>query len=139
MPGTVLVVEDDALNRKLFTGLLSGAGYTVAAAANAEEAVAAIRAQRPDLILLDIQLPRISGLRLAEDMRAAGLLEGVPVVAVTARASTRDREDILHSGIDGYLAKPVMPDVLLATVERFIAGHRAAPRPDSGEEEDGAE
>lgn len=103
----VLVVEDNEKNRKLARDLLSFRGFRVAEATTATDALIAVRAERPDLVLMDIALPDMDGIEALRLLRADPLTQDVPVVAVTAFAMKGDRERLLDEGFDGYLAKPI--------------------------------
>ena len=116
----VLVVDDIATNLKLARVLLSGAGYRVAVAADADQALAAIAADPPRVVLMDIQLPGTDGLELTRRLKADPATRGLVVIAVTAYAMKGDEERMLAAGCDGYVAKPLDPDVLVATVARHL-------------------
>jgi two-component system cell cycle response regulator DivK len=119
MPKTVLIVEDDDLNRKLFHDMLTFEGYAARTAANGAGALKAAREQRPDLILLDIELPEGSGLDVAGALKRDATLSDVPVVAVTARAMEGDEARIRAGGCEGYISKPVCMQGFLDVVRRF--------------------
>jgi CheY-like chemotaxis protein len=104
---TVLVVEDNPLNLKLVRDVLGHAGYRVLEAGDAERGIALARAEAPDLILMDVQLPGIDGIEALGRLRADAETAGIPVVALTALAMKQDRERCLAAGFDGYLEKPV--------------------------------
>jgi two-component system cell cycle response regulator DivK len=119
MSKSVLVVEDDDLNRKLFVDILAYGGFAPRAAENADRALAEARAERPDLILLDIELPRRSGLDVAREIKADAALASVPLVAVTARAMEGDEARIRAQGCEGYISKPICMQGFLDVVRRF--------------------
>jgi signal transduction histidine kinase/DNA-binding response OmpR family regulator/HAMP domain-containing protein len=119
--GCVLLVEDSADNVLVVKSVLRGHAEVVVAD-DAETALAAVKARRPDLVLMDIQLPGMSGTELVQKMRADGDLATVPVVALTAHAMLGAREIFLSQGFDDYLAKPHDPAVLLALVQRHLQG-----------------
>ena len=121
---TVLVIEDNPLNRKLVRDVLGHAGYRVLEAADAEQGIAAARAERPDLVLMDIQLPGIDGIEALGRLRADEATAAIPVAALTAQAMKDDRERFLAAGFDGYLEKPVSVPALPGQVEALIAGAR---------------
>jgi two-component system cell cycle response regulator DivK len=104
---TVLVVEDNPLNLKLVRDVLGHAGYRVLEAGDAERGIALARAEAPDLILMDVQLPGIDGIQALGRLRADAETAAIPVVALTALAMKEDRERCLAAGFDGYLEKPV--------------------------------
>ncbi|HEX2242545.1 MAG TPA: response regulator [Gammaproteobacteria bacterium] len=115
----VLIVEDNVLNMKLFNDLLEVHGYTVFQAANGLEALHIAQLNRPDLILMDIQLPEMSGLEVTERLKADEELRSIPIVAITAFAMKGDEEKIRHAGCDGYLTKPISIAEFLQTVEQY--------------------
>lgn len=117
---TILIVEDNPANLALMVYLLEAFGHTARTATNGAEGVAAALAERPDLVLMDLQMPNVDGYHAAEQMRAAPELAGVPVVAVTASAMVGDRDAILARGFDGYIAKPILPEAFLQQIERFL-------------------
>jgi len=120
MSATVLVVEDNALNRKLVRDVLGHAGYRVLEAADAEQGIATARAERPDLVLMDIQLPGVDGIEALRRLRADEATAGIPVAALTAQAMKDDRERFLAAGFDGYLEKPVDVRALPEQVEALL-------------------
>jgi two-component system cell cycle response regulator DivK len=120
MAKTILIIEDDELNMKLFNDLLQTRGYNTVQTMDGREAVSLVRETRPDLILMDIQLPEISGIELTRMIKADDDLKEIPVVAVTAFAMKGDEERIRESGCDGYIAKPIAVGNFLDTVARFV-------------------
>jgi two-component system, cell cycle response regulator DivK len=118
---TVLIVEDNDLNRKLFNDLLTAHGYDTLQTGDGVEALALARRHRPDLILMDIQLPQISGLEITRRLKEDAELKQIPVIAVTAFAMKGDREKMRDGGCEDYIAKPISIACFLATVERFVA------------------
>ena len=118
---TILVVEDNATNMKLSTFLLESADYTVLAAANAEIGLALAREGRPDLILMDIQLPGMDGLQATALLKASEDTRDIPVIALTALAMKGDEERILAAGCDGYIAKPLDYKNFLTVVAAALA------------------
>ncbi len=107
MAKRILVVEDNDLNRKLFCDVLKSHGYAVEPVADGKGALDKARSYVPNLIIMDIQLPDISGLDLIEAAKADSVLRTIPVLAVTAYAGKGDEERIRDAGADSYLAKPV--------------------------------
>ena len=120
MAKTVLIVEDNELNMKLFHDLLEAHGYTTVATRNGIEALDLSRKHRPDLILMDIQLPEVSGLEVTKWLKEETELQTIPVVAVTAFAMRGDEERIRDGGCDAYLSKPISVPKFIETVRRFL-------------------
>jgi len=118
---TVLIVEDNDLNMKLFNDLLEAHGYDTLQTRDGVEALRLAREHRPDLILMDIQLPEISGLEVTKWLKEDDNLRGIPVIAVTAFAMKGDEEKIRGGGCEAYIAKPISVASFLRTVERFLA------------------
>lgn len=103
----ILVVEDNELNLKLFCDLLRAHGYETDPVRDGREAVARARAFAPDLIIMDIQMPHVSGLELIEELKADESLKVIPIMAVTAYAAKGDEERIREAGAEGYVSKPI--------------------------------
>jgi two-component system cell cycle response regulator DivK len=116
----VLVVEDDERSRKLAVTVLRAGGFEVAAAGCGLDALAACAARRPDVVLLDVQLPDLQGPDVLARLRADARLASLPVVAVTAFAMASDRERLLAAGFDGLLTKPIDVPTFAATVRSFL-------------------
>ena len=117
---TVLIVEDNELNMKLFHDLLDAHGYGVLEARTGEEAIAAARREQPDLILMDIQLPEISGLEVTREIQSDPEFDGAPIIAVTAFAMKGDEERIRAGGCRDYIAKPISVVDFLEKVKRYL-------------------
>lgn len=117
----VLIVEDNDLNMKLFNDLLEAHGYNTLQTRDGVEALKLARQHRPDLILMDIQLPEISGLEVTKWLKEDDDLRAIPVIAVTAFAMKGDEEKIRSGGCEAYIAKPISVASFLRTVERFLA------------------
>ncbi|MCB2107070.1 MAG: response regulator [Rhodobacteraceae bacterium] len=120
MPKTILIVEDNELNMKLFNDLLQAHGYNTLQTHDGRDVMEMTRRLRPDLILMDIQLPEISGLEIAKMLKADDDLKSIPVVAVTAFAMRGDEQKIRSGGCDGYIAKPISVASFLQTVSKFL-------------------
>jgi two-component system, cell cycle response regulator DivK len=118
---TVLIVEDNELNMKLFNDLLEAHGYRTLQTRDGMEALTLARRHRPDLILMDIQLPEVSGLEVTKWMKEDEELRGIPVIAVTAFAMKGDDEKIRSGGCEAYMAKPISVARFLETVGRFLS------------------
>ena len=119
----VLIVEDNELNMKLFNDLLEAHGYTTLQTKDGLEALRIARLHRPDLILMDIQLPEVSGLEITKRLKEDEDLRGIPVVAVTAFAMKGDEEKIRQGGCEGYIAKPISIAGFIQVIEQYTGGH----------------
>ncbi len=117
---TVLVVEDNDLNMKLFHDLLEAHGYNILQTKDGMEAMRLAREHHPDLILMDIQLPEVSGLEVTKWLKEDETLKSIPVVAITAFAMKGDEEKIRKGGCEGYIAKPISVTSFLETVARLV-------------------
>ena len=120
MAKTVLIVEDNDLNMKLFHDLLESAGYATIQTKNGMEALELARAHHPDLILMDIQLPEVSGLVVTKWLKLDEELSSIPVIAVTAFAMKGDEERMLQGGCEGYISKPISVPHFLETIATYI-------------------
>ena len=120
MPKKVLIVEDNELNMKLFHDLLEAQGYETLETREGLQALTLAREHRPDLILMDIQLPEISGLEVTKWLKDDETLADIPVVAVTAFAMKGDEERIRAGGCAAYIAKPISVQHFLDTIKRFL-------------------
>ncbi len=119
MTKTVLIVEDNELNMKLFSDLLGAHGYSTIQTKDGMQALELAREHHPDLILMDIQLPEVSGLEVTKWLKEDSELNKIPVVAVTAFAMKGDEEKIREGGCEAYIAKPISVAEFIATVRRF--------------------
>ena len=117
----VLIVEDNDLNMKLFNDLLVAHGYGTLQTRDGIEALALARPHHPDLILMDIQLPEVSGLQVTQWIKMDDDLCMIPIIAVTAFAMKGDEEKIRDGGCEAYIAKPISVASFLRTVERFLS------------------
>ena len=120
MPKTVLIVEDNELNMKLFHDLIQAQGYNILQTKDGMDALKLARQHKPDLILMDIQLPEVSGLEVTKWLKDDPELRHIPVVAVTAFAMKGDEERIREGGCEAYLSKPISVGKFIETVRRFI-------------------
>ena len=120
MAKTILIVEDNELNMKLFHDLLEAQGYDLLEAREGPSALGLARAHRPDLIVMDIQLPSISGLEVTRWLKEDPELAHIPVVAVTAFAMKGDEARILQGGCEAYIAKPISVGRFLETIRRLL-------------------
>jgi two-component system cell cycle response regulator DivK len=117
---TVLVVEDNELNMKLFHDLLQAHGYSVLQTRDGMDALRLARQHRPDLIIMDIQLPEVSGLEVTKWLKEDDDLRAIPVVAVTAFAMKGDEEKIREGGCEAYIAKPISVTSFMKTIREFL-------------------
>jgi two-component system cell cycle response regulator DivK len=116
----VLIVEDNDLNMKLFNDLLEAHGYFTLQTKDGVEALRLARQHRPDLILMDIQLPEVSGLEVTKWLKEDDDLRSIPVIAVTAFAMKGDEEKIRNGGCEAYIAKPISVAGFMRTIERLL-------------------
>lgn len=117
----ILIVEDNDLNLKLFHDLLEAHGYATFQTSDGREVLALARRCRPDLILMDIQLPEVSGLEVTRWLKEDPELNRIPIIAVTAFAMKGDEEKIREGGCEAYIAKPISVASFLKTIEQFLA------------------
>lgn len=133
----ILVVEDNELNLKLFCDLLRAHAYVAEPVRDGREAVATARAFAPDLIVMDIQMPHISGLELIEQIKADDDLKAIPIMAVTAYAAKGDEERIRDAGAEGYVSKPIsvlrFVEAVRSLLEAAAARAEAAPVAEAAE------
>ena len=122
MAKKVLIVEDNELNMKLFHDLLDAHGYETVETRDGLQAVDLAREHNPDLILMDIQLPEVSGLEVTRWLKEDEKLRSIPVIAVTAFAMKGDEEKIRQGGCEAYISKPISVALFLETVGRFLDG-----------------
>jgi len=117
---TILIVEDNELNMKLFNDLLEAHGYATLKTRDGIEALKIAREHRPDLIIMDIQLPEVSGLDVTKWLKEDERLKHIPVIAVTAFAMKGDEEKIREGGCQDYIAKPISVAKFIETVEKHL-------------------
>ena len=120
MSNKVLIIEDNEQNRYLFTLLLEKSGYTVLQTPDGRSGIDTATKARPDLILLDIQLPDLDGYKVASSLREKRELLNTPIIAVTSYAMVGDREKALNSGCTGYIEKPINPKTFIEEIEKFL-------------------
>lgn len=120
MNRTILLIEDNEQNRYLATFLLESCGYKVEAAPDGPRGLELVSSKMYDLILLDIQLPTMDGYTVAAAIRNNPETRDIPIVAVTSYAMVGDREKAIDSGCNGYIEKPINPDIFVAEIERFL-------------------
>ncbi len=120
----ILLVEDNPVNRRLAEFLLRSQGYQVRAATNAQEAFDNIKNERPDLILMDVQLPGMDGLEATKKLKEEQTTRDIPVVAVTSYAMKGDREKALAAGCSGYITKPIDKETFVQEVATVLGGSK---------------
>ena len=120
MTKTVMIVEDNELNMKLFNDLLEAKGYSTIQTRNGMEALELARQHKPDLILMDIQLPEVSGLEVTKWLKEENELHAIPVIAVTAFAMKGDEERIRQGGCEAYISKPISVNTFLETIATYL-------------------
>ncbi len=116
----ILVVEDQEDNRQILRDLLTNAGYDLVEAENGEEALTAAERQRPDLILMDIQLPVLDGYEATRRLKAHPELRATPIIVITSYALSGDEDKAFAAGCDAYVTKPYSPRMLLAKIREFL-------------------
>ncbi len=126
MKKRILIVEDNDLNLKLFRDLLTAHGYDTIETKEGLEAIEMTREEHPDLILMDIQLPEISGLDVTRRLKSDAAICDIPIIAVTAFAMKDDEEKILSAGCEAYISKPISIVPFLNTVRRFLGEEEMA-------------
>jgi two-component system, cell cycle response regulator DivK len=117
---TILIVEDNDLNMKLFNDLLEAHGYTTLKTGNGHDAFELAKAHKPDLILMDIQLPEVSGLEVTKWIKKDPNIRHIPIIAITAFAMKGDEERIREGGCQAYLSKPISVSKFLETVKTYL-------------------
>jgi two-component system cell cycle response regulator DivK len=120
MSKCILVVEDQEDNRQILRDLLTNAGFEMIEAENGEDAVAFAQARRPDLILMDIQLPVLDGYEATRRIKANPELKSIPIIVVTSYALSGDEDEARLAGCDDYFAKPFSPRQLLAKIKEYV-------------------
>ena len=135
MGARIVVIEDNPANLELMMYLLSALGHQPTSAVDGSDGLERVRAVLPDLVLCDVQLPRVDGFEVARRMKGDPRLAAIPLIAVTAFAMPGDRERALAAGFNGYISKPIMPEQFLGQIGGFLAsgcgtlphGHAMAP------------
>jgi two-component system cell cycle response regulator DivK len=121
----ILIVEDNEKNLKLVRDVLHVKGYETLETGTGEDGLKIAREKKPDLILMDIQLPGMSGIEALKALRAAPETAEIPIVAITASVMQQDRQQIISAGVDGYIEKPISLRGLLETVQRALRTEKA--------------
>jgi two-component system cell cycle response regulator DivK len=124
---TILIVEDNEKNMKLVRDILQHRGHMTIEAANGSDGVRLARERRPDLVLMDIQLPDIDGIEALRQIRTEPALDATPVLAVSASVMPDEQQQIVASGFDAYVTKPINIKQFLETVQRFLTSGRKKP------------
>ncbi len=122
MTKLILMVEDEARNLTLLRDLLQVSGYRTIEATDGEQGVELAKASKPDLILMDVLMPKMDGLEATRILKADATTSNIPILVLTSYAMKGDKETILQAGCDGYLAKPLDIKELLQEVARFLSG-----------------
>lgn len=120
MKQRILVVEDNEDNRRIIRDLLTASGFDIIEAVTGEAGVEAAKNEKPDLILMDIQLPLMDGYEVTRQIKAVPELKSIPVIAVTSYALSGDDKKAFAAGCDGYVTKPFSPRVLLAKIKEYL-------------------
>lgn len=120
MNDTVLLIEDNEQNIYLIRFLLEKNGFNVEEARNGQEGIDKVVSVKPDLVLLDIQLPDIDGYTVVKELRDYREFEGIPIIAVTSYAMAGDRERCIEAGCTGYIEKPINPDSFIREITKYL-------------------
>jgi CheY-like chemotaxis protein len=121
MQRKILIIEDNEQNMYLMTFLLENYGYKIIQAFNGKDGIRLTQETKPDVILLDIQLPEMNGYQVAEELRKDRTLEAVPIIAVTSYAMAGDKERALAAGATGYIEKPINPDTFISQLQEYLS------------------
>ena len=121
MSKRILVVEDQEDNRQIIRDMLSATDYQITEAENGEEALAAVAKERPDLILMDIQMPILDGYEATRRIKADPALRAIPIIAITSYALSGDEQKARAAGCDDYVPKPYSPRQLLAKIRQYLS------------------
>jgi CheY-like chemotaxis protein len=128
MAARILVIEDNGPSLRLMTYLLRAFGYEPLSAADGEDGLRIAEQERPDLVICDIQLPRLDGYGVARALRSGAGMGAGQIIAVTASAMVGDRERVLAAGFDGYITKPITPETFVSEAEAFLPADLRAKR-----------
>lgn len=127
MTARILIAEDHPASLELMRYLLEASGYTVLIAADGVEALAVVRAEYPDLLICDLQMPKADGYEVLRQMKDDSALKHIPVIAVTAFSMVGDRETVLTAGFDDYHSKPIEPENFVAQMEQHLPASLRVP------------
>ena len=128
MSARVLIIEDNPTNLELMRYLLQAYGHEVVAANDGNEGLLLARKEAVDLIICDIHLPKLDGFGVIRQLKADQQTQVLPVIAVTAQAMVGDRDKLINAGFDGYLCKPIEPEVFVSQVDAFLPAHLRSVR-----------
>jgi len=129
MKHKVLIVEDNPMNMRLIEMILKSKNYTLLKATDGEEALDIATREQPDLVLMDIRLPKVSGLEVARKLKKNAALSRIPIIALTAHAMKGDKEKAIEAGCDGYLSKPINTRQLPRLVAEMLLPHQRKLNP----------
>jgi CheY-like chemotaxis protein len=132
MPARILIIEDNPANLELARYLLEARGYPTLAAIDGEQGLRAAHAERPDLVLCDLQMPVMDGYEVMRQLRNDPLLRDVVAIAVTAFSMPGDRDAVLAAGFDGYVSKPIDPEGFVQQIEAHLRPELRSERPPGG-------
>jgi two-component system, cell cycle response regulator DivK len=121
MQRKILIIEDNEQNMYLMTFLLENYGFKIIQAFNGKDGIRLTQETKPDVILLDIQLPEMNGYQVAEELRKDRTMEAVPIIAVTSYAMAGDKERALAAGATGYIEKPINPDTFISQLQEYLS------------------
>jgi two-component system, cell cycle response regulator DivK len=124
MSARILVIEDNSANLELMTYLLKASGHFTISARDGEAGLETALRESPDLVICDIELPKLDGYEVARQLKQHPTLSETPLVAVTAYAMVDDREKVLSAGFDGYISKPIEPELFVSQVEAFLSSEK---------------
>ncbi len=131
MAKTVMIVEDNPMNMRLFKDLLEMQGYRTVQSVDGADALDLARHRRPDLVIMDIQLPNVSGVEITRRIRSDTEIAAIPIIAVTAFGRAGDEERFLDKGFDAYLSKPISVQSFMDLVERFLSTEAGGAEPEA--------
>lgn len=123
----ILIIEDNAANMQLMVYLLNAFGHTTLEATDGEAGLAVIQNESVDIILCDLQIPRLDGYEVARRIKMDPELKDIPLIAVTAYAMVGDRDKVLSAGFDGYISKPINPEIFTEEVEGYLSSGHSDP------------
>jgi two-component system cell cycle response regulator DivK len=129
MPARILIIEDDYASRELAAYLLNASGYSASVAEDGDSGVRLALETSPDLVICDLQIPRLNGYQVLQRLRSDPAWRPVPIIAVTAFSMSGDREKALAAGFDEHLTKPITPDTFVGQIEAYLPPGRRVKRP----------